>query len=479
MTKTVLLQRGAGLLVVLLLAACSSTVPPSNAKSNARLTPSTDVTRALIQLPEPKAKIAVAVYGLRDQTGQYRPSPDSVYSTAVTQGAATMLVDALRDSGWYIPVEREGLQNLLTERRIVRAIESPTDKGKAVINLPNLMPASLIIEGGIIAYETNVRTGGKGANFLGIGANTQYRVDQVTVGLRSVDIRTGQVLNTVSVTKTIYSYQFNTNIYKFVSYQQLLQGETGFTTNEPAQLAVREAIESAVVHLTVQGVRERYLELKNEQDWNTPVIQTYLRENARNLREDGTVDEELIPMQALNGEAPPPVVRPLAATVTEVVSKPAVEASKPVADAASVATQAAAVMMPFVPQPTPAPVVAPVVPKVLTPEPVVTAKAAVAPPLAVAAKKSLGKNVPANKKLAAPQTAASPQSMPDSKPVAEPLLSRPVSSVQPALAPVPFTAAAPVATPVATPNVQAIGNVAGKKSGSAPTDDIFKQYWGK
>ncbi len=301
------------LLALMFFTACASSVPPSNvnAKSNARLTPSSRVTRDLTQLPEPKTKIAVAVYGFRDQTGQFKPSPESTYSTSVTQGSASMLIKALKDSGWYIPVEREGLQNLLTERKIVRAIEAPGDKGKPLINLPNLMPASLIIEGGVIAYESNVRTGGKGANYLGIGASTQYRVDQVTVSLRNIDIRTGQVLNSVSVTKTIYSYQFSASLYKFTSYQHLLQGETGYTSNEPAQLAVREAIESAVVHMTVQGVRDRFLELKEPQQIFSPIIQTYLAENVSNLSEDGSVDDTPITMRPIAIENQVPPVQPL------------------------------------------------------------------------------------------------------------------------------------------------------------------------
>ena len=305
-----LLRHGVLLLGVIALAACTS-VPPSNVKANAKLTPNTKVTRDLTQLPEPRAKVPVAVYSLRDQTGQYKVSPDSPYSTQVTQGAATMLINALRNSGWYLPVEREGLQNLLTERRIVRAIESPTDKGKPIINLPNLMPASLIIEGGIIAYESNVRTGGKGANYLGIGSSTQYRVDQVTASLRSIDIRSGQVLNTVSVTKTIYSYQFSANVYAYVAYQKLLQGETGFTTNEPAQLAVREALESAVIHLTVQSVHDRILELKNEQDWASPIIQAYLREGVTNIRDEDADEEAIIPMIPMNADLQSQMVVPL------------------------------------------------------------------------------------------------------------------------------------------------------------------------
>jgi curli production assembly/transport component CsgG len=177
------LLRACGLMMglVLGLAACS-TVPPSNVKPNARLTPTTRISRDLTRLPKPMARIPVAVYGFRDQTGQFKTAPDSAYSTLVTQGAASILVKALEDSGWYIPLEREGLQNLLTERRIVRAIESPSDKGKPVINLPNMLAASMIVEGGVIAYESNVRTGGKGASYLGIGSSTQYRVDRSRSG---------------------------------------------------------------------------------------------------------------------------------------------------------------------------------------------------------------------------------------------------------------------------------------------------------
>lgn len=258
-------------------------VAPSNAASNAALTPSTQITRDLVRLPEPKGKIVVAVYAIRDQTGQYKPSPDSSFSTSVTQGATSILIKALKDSNWFVPVEREGLQNLLTERKIVRAIESPNDKDKPNVTLPPLLPATILIEGGIIGFESNVRTGGAGARYIGIGASTQYRVDQVTVGLRAVDIRSGQILNSVSVTKTIYSYQLSANVYKFIGFQNLLEMEAGYTRNEPSQLAVREALESSVVHLIVQGLRNHTWSLKNEKEMDVPVIKAYLKESETNL----------------------------------------------------------------------------------------------------------------------------------------------------------------------------------------------------
>jgi curli production assembly/transport component CsgG len=264
-------------------------VTPSNVNADATLTPATRITRDLVRLPSPEFKVPVAVYAFRDQTGQFKGQPDSNLSNAVTQGAAAILVKALLDSGWYLPIEREGFQNLLTERRVARAIETPADKGKPGSSYPVLMPAHFILEGGIVGFESNVRTGGKGANLLGIGAETKYRVDQVTVGLRSVDVRTGQIVNSVSVTKTIFSHEVSSSIYKFVAYKTLLQAEGGYSTNEPGQLAVKAAIEAAVIHLTLQGVRDRAWALRTDSDWYVPLVQSYMRESELQLADEDTV----------------------------------------------------------------------------------------------------------------------------------------------------------------------------------------------
>jgi curli production assembly/transport component CsgG len=343
--------------LVLLVMGCT-TVPPSNIESNAVLTPTSKITRDLLNLPPPKFKMTAAVYGLRDQTGQFKPSPDSSYSTAVTQGAASMLVKALKDSGWFIMVEREGLQNLLTERKVIRAIESPTEKGKSSIDLPSMLPATLIVEGGLIAYESNVRTGGKGANYLGIGANSTYRIDQVTVSLRLVDARTGQILSVVTVTKTIYSYQFSASVYKFAAYQHLLQGETGFTSNEPIQLGVRQALEAAVIQLTLQGVRDRYLEFAHEQAIDDPLVQKYLQADFDNVNEPDTIKLERIgyrnlPTESHSGMVLPMVVSPAPkAPVQSKLPAPAPAASAPARPAPNTpsrptpATQEASIMDP-------------------------------------------------------------------------------------------------------------------------------------
>jgi curli production assembly/transport component CsgG len=258
-------------------AACTSThAPMPTSWLGPVLTPRSETGRDLAQLPAPKGKIVASVYAFRDQTGQYKPAPDSSFSTAVTQGAGALLVKALSDSGWFIPVEREGLQNLLTERRIVRALETRNGQKPQADTLSGLLPASVLFEGGIVAYEQDVRTGGLGARYFGIGASDQYRTDQVTVNLRAVDIRTGRILVTVSTTKTIYSYKLSTDVFRFVSFKRLLEAEGGFTTNEPAQLCVRDAIDAALIHLIIEGAREGHWSFRNPADLDSPIVHQYL-----------------------------------------------------------------------------------------------------------------------------------------------------------------------------------------------------------
>lgn len=273
----------------MLLGGCSSIPPhadePAGVGKQAHLSPASDSYRDLVHLPRPKGRITVAVYGIRDQTGQYKPAPESSFSTAVTQGATSILVKALNDSQWFVPVERENLQDVLTERRVVRASEPTPAANETPPGLPALMPASILVEGAIVGYDSNIKTGGAGASYLGIGANAQYRTDQVTISLRAIDIRSGRILHSVSTTKAIYSTQVDLNVYRFVRYQRLLQMEVGYARDEPAQLCVADAIEAAVVNLIVQGVQSNTWSLETPSDIDSPVFKRYVDEQRTILKD--------------------------------------------------------------------------------------------------------------------------------------------------------------------------------------------------
>ncbi|MCL2915948.1 curli production assembly/transport protein CsgG [Shewanella corallii] len=278
-------------LAVLALAGCSSTTDMlEEIEHSSSLMPRGQTYFDLTELPSPQGAIVAAVYDFRDQTGQYKPIPSSNFSTAVPQSGTALLAKALSDSNWFIPVEREGLQNLLTERKIVRAGLNG-DGGK----LPQLNSAQILLEGGIVAYDTNLRTGGAGARYLGIGASTQFRVDTVTVNLRAVDIRTGRMLSNVTTTKSVLSLEVTTGVFKFIDAQELLEGEAGFTTNEPVSLSVSAAIESAVTHLIADGIWKGSWNLQNPTEQTNPVLLKYWMEafGEKQVRKRLSIEEQV------------------------------------------------------------------------------------------------------------------------------------------------------------------------------------------
>ena len=202
-------------------------------------------------------KITIAVYSFSDKTGQRKPS-DGVakLSSAVTQGGEVWVIKALQDvgnEGWFDVVERVGMDNLIKERQLIRQTREQYE-GKSATKLKPLLFAGLILEGGIIGYDSNVAVGGVGARWLGVGANTQYRIDTVTVALRIVSVSTGKVLLNIATEKTIASHQSGADIFKFLDMgTRLLETETGFSVNEPVNYATRAAIEQAVVELVYEG----------------------------------------------------------------------------------------------------------------------------------------------------------------------------------------------------------------------------------
>src|SRR5690554_1964472 len=212
----------------------------------ARIGEITKQTKTLYTLPEPEEAIIAGVYNFKDQTGQYKNIENgSTFSTAITQGATTILIKALEDSKWFRPIERENISNLLNERQIIRSTreEHRRVNDNSPTRLPPLLFAGVLLEGGVVSYDSNILTGGAGAKYFGVGGSTQYRQDRITVYLRAVSTNTGEVLKTVYVSKTVLSQAVDVSLFKYVNFQRLLEVETGFTKNEPAQMAVQEAIE--------------------------------------------------------------------------------------------------------------------------------------------------------------------------------------------------------------------------------------------
>jgi len=259
-------------IVILMMGGVSACAPkpPLIPTSSPTAVESTATYQALRNLPAPKTPIPVAVYSYPDLTGQFKPTETiSTNSRAVTQGAVWMLVKSLKDAAggrWFKVIQRANLDNLLNERQIIRETRGRVEKqtGKTQGALPPLLFAGVILEGGIIGYDSNTITGGLGARYLGIGGDVQYRQDTVTVYLNAISSQTGEILKSVMTRKTVASYGIRGSIFKFVAFQKLLEGETGYTVNEPGQIALAQAIEHAVRALIIEGALENLWQFDDE-----------------------------------------------------------------------------------------------------------------------------------------------------------------------------------------------------------------------
>jgi curli production assembly/transport component CsgG len=214
------------------------------------------VTKEIQELPLPARTPVVAIYKFEDLTGQ-RKSRDGIadFSSAMTQAPEAYLIRALKSSGFFKVVERKGLDHLTKERQLIRSTRERFDEEDK--QLP-LLYAGIIIEGGIVDYNTNVLTGGAGARYLGIGTSKQYREDNVVVSMRLVSVSTGEILLDILTSKAILSVGVSNDYFRFTTANDLVEVESGNSMNEPKFIALQAAIETSVVELVRKGQEKGY-----------------------------------------------------------------------------------------------------------------------------------------------------------------------------------------------------------------------------
>ena len=234
----------------------------------------------LAELPPAKRKPVIAVYrdSFQDLTGQRKSNSSfALFSTAVTQAPEALLIRALKHAAngeFFRVVERVGLDNLTKERQLIRSTRENFEEDQ---KLQPLLFAGLLIQGGVINYDTNVQSGGMGARYLGIGTSKQYREDVVTISLRLVSVSTGEVLVETLVSKSIVSTSVSQDVFRFIEAgTELVEIEGGVAENEVGSIALQKAIETGVFNLIEIGIERGYWEYEqieiNEPDCDADCI---------------------------------------------------------------------------------------------------------------------------------------------------------------------------------------------------------------
>lgn len=259
-------------LLVILASSCSLSPVDTNLQKGKILPSILQIqSEELLNVSQPKIPIVVAVYpnSFTDQTGQRKSNSEfALFSTALTQAPSHLLIRSLKHTAngkFFRVAERVGLDNLTKERQLIRSAREQNEAKDGPKPIMPLLFAGVLMEGAVIGYDTNIKSGGIGARYLGIGTSKQYRIDNITVALRMISIATGEVLIDVLVSKQIYSYGQSQDVFKFIEVgTELVEIEMGDAENEPATLALQKAIEQAVLEIVKIGYDKGFWEIKNE-----------------------------------------------------------------------------------------------------------------------------------------------------------------------------------------------------------------------
>ena len=164
--------------------------------------------------------------------------------------------------------------NLSGQKRQVKSTQATSssvrvtknNNGKTVVSFPKRMaklrPSQYILQGGIISYDSDIVTTGAGLRFLNVGAFGETRKDIVTINMRLVDILSGEIILSSTITKGIYSRKLQGSGMNYVSIDRILEAEAGVSYNEPVFEALNMTIQAGVLDLVRQGVKRKLWQYK-------------------------------------------------------------------------------------------------------------------------------------------------------------------------------------------------------------------------
>jgi curli production assembly/transport component CsgG/holdfast attachment protein HfaB len=214
-----------------------------------------------------KGHVALTVGNIRDYTGK----TSDIEGFVVTQGGSLMAYTAL---GHLVPgislYERFDTQigdaelaymssRQLGDGTMHESVDLKTGEASQVPWKPyfggSVLQSDYYIVGGITELNYNIQTGGGELRVNNFGGKGRVYTMNVSVDLRIVGSQTLKVYDTVSIQKQISGYEIGLDIFRFFD-SDLWDVNAGAKSQEPLQLAIRMAIESALLEIvpTVTGV---------------------------------------------------------------------------------------------------------------------------------------------------------------------------------------------------------------------------------
>ena len=127
---------------------------------------------------------------------RFENSTDTAGQAAVGAAMADQLADALIQSGKFVVIERQTLEDVIAEQDIAAsgraAVSGTAQTGK-------IIPAQILLKGTVSEFEAETQKGGTGITVSGISLGSSKSQAHVAVIVRIIDSTSGQVLDSVRV----------------------------------------------------------------------------------------------------------------------------------------------------------------------------------------------------------------------------------------------------------------------------------------
>ena len=171
----------------------------------------------------PRQRVAVSDFEFRAGQG----------SGEIGDGMSDMLTDALFNSGRFVVLERERIDEVMDEQDLA---SSSRFRKETAAPIGEMEGAQLLIRGSVTQFEPDCR----GGSVILVSG----REACMAINLRVVDARTGRVVNATTVEGTS-----GTNGVGFVYARSDLPIGLGAYRKTPMEQAMRNCIEAAVQHI--------------------------------------------------------------------------------------------------------------------------------------------------------------------------------------------------------------------------------------
>jgi curli production assembly/transport component CsgG/holdfast attachment protein HfaB len=199
-------------------------------------------------------KVRVTIDKIPDKSGKVNSSE----GYKLSQGVESMAITALTKIKAIQVVERSNIRAFNIETDLMKNKRIGDDRlyklanGKKISYKPMLAGkiygANYYITGAITEVNYNLYSGGKVINISGLELGSKKVRMNVAMDLRIVDVKSLEVIDSVSLQKQFIGKRTKAGVYRFLD-NELTNFDGGSSTDEPLQVGVRSLVERGVAHL--------------------------------------------------------------------------------------------------------------------------------------------------------------------------------------------------------------------------------------